>query len=269
LRVLIASDLHLELTGSESIRRLAAGMSREDADLIVLAGDLGNPARLFEQCLACFLNMDCPVAVLPGNHDLWSSYQETSILLYEELLPEITRSMGFHWLETEPLVLQGGVGIVGGIAWYDYSARLQALAQTDEEILAAKPRFSMDAQRIDWEYQDVTFAAQCRGKLVAHCAKLEADPRVEKILAVTHVPLYESQVDRHPDSDSWSRGNPYFGHLTAGEALMGFGKLRYVVSGHTHVGLNGLVERPRLAPIATAVVPSEYGKPRWVTVDVE
>jgi hypothetical protein len=50
---------------------------------------------------------------------------------------------------------------------------------------------------------------------------------------------------------------------------MGFGKLRYVVSGHTHVGLNGLVERPRLAPIATAVVPSEYGKPRWVTVDVE
>ncbi len=268
MRVLIASDLHVEITGIEPIRRLVAGMDREDPDLVVLAGDLGNPSRLFEQCLVPFLQLSCPVAVLPGNHDVWTSLGETSIGLYGEILPAITRSMGFHWLDEAPLVLPGGVGVCGNIAWYDYSAREPSYGQSDDDIAKTKPRFAMDAVRVDWEYNDLEFAARCRERLVAHLAALEANPAVDRVLVATHVPAFESQMDRHPEDAQWSMGNPYFGHLTLGEEIRRHAKVRYVVSGHTHVGLNGVVDRVGMSPIGTAVIPSDYGRPRWMELEL-
>lgn len=268
MRVLVTSDLHLEVTGLEPIRRLVAGMDREDPDLVVIAGDIGNPARLFEQCLAAFLRIKCPVAVLPGNHDVWTSLGETSIGLHEEILPEITRSFGFHWLEREPLVLDDGIAVCGSIGWYDYSAAEPRLGQSREEIIAYKPRIAMDAMRVDWEYSDEEFAALCRERLVRQVSMAEDDPSVERVMVVSHVPLFESQMERSADNDAWARGNAYFGHLTLGDALKPFSKVRWAVAGHTHVGLYGVVDRPGLPPIATAVVPSDYGKPRWVTLEL-
>ncbi|CAN5263331.1 metallophosphoesterase [soil metagenome] len=268
MRILITADLHLEATGPEPIRRLVAGMSRESPDAIVIAGDIGNPARLFEQCLNAFLRTDCPVAVVPGNHDLWHGPGETSAMLYNEILPEITKSMGYHWLEDGPLIFDNGVAIAGSIAWYDYSSRDPSLNQTEAEIAAAKPRYAMDAVRVDWELTDQEFAAQCRTRLQKQMLALEENEKVKSVLAITHVPVFESQIERNPEDEQWARGNPYFGHLTMGEALRGFTKLRYIVSGHTHLGLNGVVERPGI-PIGSAVVGSDYGKPRWVTVEID
>lgn len=269
MRVLITSDLHAELTGLETIRRLVAGMDREDPDLVVLAGDLGNPSHLFESCLACFIPLSCPIAVLPGNHDIWTSFGETSIALYEEILPEITASMGFHWLERDPLVLPGGFGVCGSIGWYDYSAREPSYEQTDEEIIRNKPKYAMDAQCVDWEYTDPEFAEYCRRRLARQIKTLEENPDVQRVMAATHVPVFEEQIDRHPDDRDWSLGNPYFGHLTMGEELGKFQKLRWVISGHTHVGLNGLIERDGLHPLATAVIASDYERPRWVTLEID
>ncbi len=268
MRILVVADLHLEITGSEPIRRLVAGIDREDPDVVILAGDLGNPSHLFEQCLACFLHLNCPIAVLPGNHDVWSSFGESSILLYEETLPEITRSMGFHWLDHAPMILPGGVAVCGNIAWYDYSSREPSYNQTDEDIIANKPKFAMDARMVDWEYSDKEFARICREKLVKQISALEADPKVERIVVATHVPIFDQQIERNPDDAEWSLGNPYFGHLTMGEAIRNSPKLRFVISGHTHVGLNGIVEREGLEPICAAVVDSDYLKPRWVELEI-
>jgi len=268
VRILVTSDLHVEVSGVEPIRRLVAGMTRENPDLVVLAGDLGNPSWIFEQCLTCFLRVGAPVAVLAGNHDLWTSTDESSEALYQSILPEITRSMGFHWLEDEPLVLDEGIGLCGSIGWYDYSARAPELGQTIDEVVALKPRFAMDAVRMDWERSDEAFAADCRERLVAQAATLEADPRVERILAVTHVPIFENQIDRRPGNLFWSQGNAYFGHLTLGEKLAPFRKLSHVISGHTHVGMNGVLERAGAPPIATAVVSSDYQRPRWLTIEL-
>jgi 3',5'-cyclic AMP phosphodiesterase CpdA len=268
MRIIVTSDLHVESTGLEPIRRLVAGITRENPDLVVLAGDLGNPARLFEQCLNCFLRVDVPVAVLPGNHDVWSSHGETSALLYNELLPEVTRTLGFHWLEGAPLITDAGVGLCGSLGWYDYSARESALGQSDEEVLAVKPRYALDAVKVDWEYTDQEFAALCRAQMGRQIEALEQDPRVATIVAVTHVPVFENQIERRPEDLHWSRGNAYFGHLTMGALLERSTKVSHVISGHTHVGMNGLVERTNAAPIATAVVASDYGRPRWLTIDI-
>lgn len=268
MRILVTADLHLEHTGPEPIRRLVAGMDRENPDLVVLAGDLGNPARLFEQCLCCFLKLDCPVAVVPGNHDIWASLGETSIALYEEILPGITRSVGFHWVDRSPLILPNGIAIAGNIGWYDYSSREPSYPQTIEEIIAQKPSYAADAQFVNWEFSDIEFAERCRLGLQKQMLELEENPAVEKVLVATHVPIFENQIERQPDNEDWSLGNPYFGHLTMGESVRGFRKLRWVVSGHTHVGQNGIIERPGMPTIATSVVDSDYGRPRWVEVEI-
>jgi predicted MPP superfamily phosphohydrolase len=267
VRIIVAADLHVEVTGVEPIRRLVAGMSRENPDLVVLAGDLGNPSWIFEQCLTCFLRVGAPVAVVPGNHDIWSSAGESSHELYHDTLPAITRSMGFHWLEDEPLALEDGVGVCGSIGWYDYSARAPELNQSDEELLAMKPRFAMDAVKVNWDYTDQSFAAGCRDRITRQARALQDDRRIDRVLAITHVPVFDNQIDRRPHMPAWSQGNAYFGHLTMGESLLPFGKITHVLSGHTHVGMNGLVERPNGA-IATAVVSSDYGRPRWITIEL-
>lgn len=255
MRVSVSSDLHFDLTGPEPLRRLVAGMDREDPDLVVLCGDLGNPSRHFSECLRVFLKLDRPVAVLPGNHDLWSSPGETSILLFEEILPQITEEYGFHWLENSPLVLPNGTALCGSIGWYDSRAR-----NGEGDFIGGV--------RHDWEYDDEEFAARCRNRLCEQMAELEKNEKVQRILGITHVPCFETQLEERPEDAGYTADTPYYAHLTLGEALRAYKKLRWVVSGHTHLGLNGLIERPGMPPIATAVVGSDYGKPRWVTVEV-
>lgn len=268
-RVLITADLHVEHSGIETTRRLVAGIIRESPDLIVLAGDLGNPLALFEECLACFLKVDCPVAVIAGNHDIWCNAEERSADLFRRRLPQITREFGFHWLEDGPLRLEDGIAIAGGIGWYDYSARDPRLNQSIHDIVANKARYAMDANRVDWSHTDIEFAAECRDRMNEHLTELQADPTVREVLVATHVPMFEEQLERRPQDLQWSEGTPYFGHHTMGDLVRNFTKVRYVVSGHTHNGVNGVVEREGAVPIGVAVVPSDYGRPRWILRDFE
>jgi predicted MPP superfamily phosphohydrolase len=269
MTIVVTSDLHLETTGKEPIRRMVAGIAPLRPSVIVLAGDLGESAMLFRECLSEFLRLDVPVLALAGNHDLWVNPGEHSLDLFERMLPEATRELGFHWLDgDEPFVL-GDVGIAGSIAWYDYSARDRARGHSDAEILEMKPRFAMDAQRVDWGMTDQEFAAGCRARLRRQLDTLEANPAVRRTLVVTHVPIFDNQMDRRPEDDHWTLGNPFFGHFTMGEEVARYSKVRWVISGHTHVGMNGVTEREGMAPIATAVIGSDYHKPRYVLVEPE
>lgn len=267
MRILITSDLHFEVTGAQAIRRFLAGMDREEPDLVVLAGDIGHPPHLYRQCLALFLPLACPVAVIPGNQDVWTAPGSSSIALLEEELPAAVRELDFHWLEGHPLRLGGGVALCGSIGWYDYSAR--EVGDDDvARIAARKGEVCLDATRVDWEYTDESFAALCRDRLTSQVRELEGDPDIHTIVAVTHVPAFPQQYERQPEAERWCRTLPFFAHLTMGEELRRFPKLRYLVSGHTHAGLSDVVERPGMEPVATATVGSDYLKPRWVVLDL-
>lgn len=269
MRVLITSDLHVEKTGLEPIRRLVSGMDREHPDLVVIAGDIGNPAHLFDLALGCFRHLSCPVALVPGNHDLWCFREERSEDLYRKILPELTRAHGFHWLEDDALRLPGGFAVAGSIGWYDYSASDPTLNFTRDQILANKPRYAGDARMMDWALGDEEFAAECRSRLRAQLEALEADGTTHTVLVATHVPIFESQLEKRPENYDWQAGNAYFGHLTMGDEVCRFSKVRYVVSGHTHVGMNAVIERENAVAIGAAVIPSDYGRPRWVTLETD
>ena len=133
MRIGVISDLHCGdprrgLTAPGVIRRFARGLKKKHLDAIVLAGDAGEPLFRFTEALDIFIDLGVPVAVLPGNHDVWSTREHSSQDLLEHLLPAKTAKRGFTWLETKNLYLRdSGVAIAGSMAWYDYSACLPGM----------------------------------------------------------------------------------------------------------------------------------------------
>jgi 3',5'-cyclic AMP phosphodiesterase CpdA len=269
-RIAITSDLHLGITPSGTIRRLAENIAAEQPDLTVLAGDLGEGLPNVVACLDLFRGLPGTVAVLAGNHDVWARSGHSSQELWERALPRVVRDARMLWLE-DTVWLHDGVAVAGSLAWYDYSAvDLTWRGESAASFAANKGRYNMDAKFVSWPWSDVEFATNLGDGLCARLAALECDPAVRAVVAVTHVPLFEEQMLRQPHDPKWGYTNAYFGNLTLGWRIIGMGKLRTVVSGHTHVGRQGVARRrgaPEQAPIAVYVLPSDYHKPTYMLMD--
>ncbi len=97
--------------------------------------------------------------------------------------------------------------------------------------------------------------------LVERVQGLEDDPIVQAVMVVTHVPIFRAQMVTKPGDRRWGISNAYFGNLTLGDRLTRMSKLRRVVSGHTHCGRQGVVERQGLPPLTVSVVASDYHRP--------
>lgn len=271
-KIVVTSDLHLGITTAAQVGALAQRVAREEPLLTVLAGDLGEPLELFEDCLRRFAALPGAVAVLAGNHDVWATGDYDSAELWEHRLPEAVAAAGMLWLEEQSWQREG-VAVVGTLAWYDYSAVDPGLAAYPPEYFAlAKRRYNNDAQYVNWPWSDQELAARLGDAFYGRLMQLERDPAVRAIAVVSHVPLFEAQMIRKPEDPRWGASNAYFGNLTLGQRVLDARKVRAVVSGHTHLGRTGLVSRPpgpALPPIPTIVIPSDYGAPAYVVLDSE
>jgi 3',5'-cyclic AMP phosphodiesterase CpdA len=267
-RIVVTSDLHLGITSAAQIRSMVDRIGAEQPALTVLAGDIGEPLHEFVACLDLFRGLPGEVAVLAGNHDVWTTDgRNRSQDLFERLLPQAARDAGMLWLEAD-VWQRDGVAVAGSMAWYDYTAADPTLPPHPEEYwVELKQRFHPDARFIDWHWSDRELAARLGDGLIGRVARLEADPAVRSIAVVTHVPLFDQQMLRKPHDIRWGTTNAYFGNLTLGQRLRNVAKLRYVVSGHTHVGRDGRVERAPLDPLPVMVVPSDYGQPAYVAIE--
>ena len=266
--IVVTSDLHLGITKEAHIKQLAERIETEQPDLTVLAGDIGEGLDNFRSCLHLFSRLPGTVAVLAGNHDVWAQ-GHSSQDLWEFLLPEAVRDAGMLWLEDD-VWRQDGVAVVGSIGWYDYSAVDPTIPPHPPEYFAAQKRkYNMDAMYVDWPWSDGEFAARVGDALWARLRQLEADPDVSSIIAATHVPLFDIQMARKPADPRWGFSNAYFGNLTLGQRILQSNKLHIVVSGHTHVGRDGLVTRPHapgLPSIPVSVLASDYNKPAYQVI---
>lgn len=129
MKILLLSDLHL------SVRPMAAPES--DADVVVLAGDLGRPpaaiawARQFAQ----------PTLFVAGNHEFYGSdLDSTYRMLHEE-----ARDTTVRVLECEEWIHQG-VRFLGCTLWSDF--RLFATEEERERGVAMALEFNRDYTRI-------------------------------------------------------------------------------------------------------------------------
>jgi len=268
-RIVVTSDLHLGITTEDELRAMVEQIAAEQPDLTVLAGDIGEGLANVRDCLAMFKALPGQVAVLMGNHDLWTERNDSQEL-WEKLLPEGVREADMIWLENTIWRggEAGGVAVVGSMCWYDYSAVDPAVPPHDAEWFAEyKGQYNPDAYFINWQWSDQEAAKVLGDALVERLQKLEDDSTVRATLVVTHVPLFRVQMFYKPDDLRWGTGSAFFGNMTLGERLLPMSKLRRVISGHTHIGREGAVDRPGQPPLPVWVLPSDYHKPAYLTVE--
>ncbi len=121
---------------------------------------------------------------------------------------------------------------------------------------------------MDPGFDDPAFAAERGRALLADLDGLERDAAVRRVLVVTHVPLFEEQLDRRPWDREWAIRTAFFGNLALGAEVLRRPKVAQVVSGHTHAGRRGPVYRREGPPVTAMVVGSDYGRPAFVTVEI-
>ena len=119
MNIQLLSDLHLEEN------TCFQPQPAPDADLLVLAGDIGSYQRGSalpalsdtDFGLARFAGWPVPVIYVPGNHE----YDSLDFDATHARLRETCEQLGLIWLERETLVLQG-VRFIGTTLWTDFDA---------------------------------------------------------------------------------------------------------------------------------------------------
>jgi 3',5'-cyclic AMP phosphodiesterase CpdA len=269
VKLAITSDLHLPITKDERITTLAREIQSFAPDALVLAGDLGESLTHLKRCLRLMReHVPAPIWVLAGNHDVWARPPHDSHALWREAVPAAVAEAACHWLEGTSFVLHG-TAVVGTIAWYDYSAADPSVQAPMEQFAQQKFHYNADALRIDWEWSDPEFAECVSAPFLAQLDRLQNDPAVERIVVVTHVPLAEQQMHRNPEDQRWAFSNAYFGNLTLGHKVLARPKVSHVISGHTHVGRKGMVQRTGGTPVEVCVLASDYEEPAWLGLQFE
>jgi predicted phosphodiesterase len=139
MRIQYLSDIHLEhykiFTGEQLNPRQWIEPD-PDADVLVLAGDIGNPKRtaygLFIQW--CAANWPC-VVVVAGNHEFYEEHSRSNSthgIQYStrmealELIHTVTRHYAnVHFLDRGSVMIRPGVRILGCTLWSDIPAELR------------------------------------------------------------------------------------------------------------------------------------------------
>ena len=135
MKIQLASDLHLEFLQSRwPGERLIAPVP--GADVLVLAGDIADGARVFE----LFAHWPTPVIYVAGNHEFYGH----AIDPMREKMRESSALCGIHFLENESLVI-GGVRFLGTTLWTDYRLRSN---RTQSELMEHAQRGLNDPQLI-------------------------------------------------------------------------------------------------------------------------
>jgi hypothetical protein len=264
LKLAFTSDLHLPITNDEAISTLGREVQAFGPKAFIVAGDVGESLADFKRGLQLLREqVRCPMWVLAGNHDVWARPPHDSRQLWLEQVPATVRAAGCEYLEGTSFVLNG-IAVAGTIAWYDYSALDPSVQATGLEFAQQKFHYNADALRIDWEWSDPEFADRVSVPLLLRLDHLESDRSVRRVVVVTHVPIVEEQMHRNASDPRWAFSNAYFGNLSLGHKVLAYRKVSHLISGHTHVGKQSMVERPQGPAVEAHVLASDYEKPAWL-----
>ena len=227
MKLNILSDLHLSLGALE--------IPRNDADVVVLAGDIARPA----QAAAWAAGFSKPVLYVPGNHEFYgSSIAHTVAELKRQFAG--TRVLV---LDNDELVI-GGVRFLGTTLWTDFmlfgagEARAAAMRQALQYVRDFSQIRSGDAPRALFTPED------CAALFKLHAAWLErrlAEPHAGPTVVITH--HAPSRMSIHPRF-AGSLLNACF--VSDAEHLVRASRARLWIHGHTHDSFDYFVNETRV-----------------------
>lgn len=204
MRIQYASDLHLEhyKIGTEGQLNPKQWIQPDpQADVLVLAGDIGNPHKTSYSLLIkwCAANWPC-VVIIAGNHEF---YKESSIparastLCYSprmealDLIQTIIRHYpNVHFLDRGSVLLRPGVRILGCTLWSGIPKDMGKYAEAGLNDFRQIPGATLDTYA-DWHATDVAWLSR----------ELRAAKEAgETTIVVTHhLPTYHLIADEFQD----------------------------------------------------------------------
>jgi 3',5'-cyclic AMP phosphodiesterase CpdA len=220
---------------------LVEAIRRQEADVLVVAGDLTAHTEVLERTLSLLRPAAREAVFVPGNHDLWHKEGEpTSRERYERILPARAREAGFHapFADAVPPRLFGHrfVGVTG---WFDYTLRNRALDETFTRAHYETGRFGAlqwsDKLLVHWP-DDAGVLLDDPGICDVQVHSLEAQLAAigdEPAVAVTHhLPFAELVLSK--GNVPWDFLNGFMGAARLGDVIRRARGVRLAIAGHTH-----------------------------------
>jgi predicted phosphodiesterase len=218
MKLHILSDSHLEFSSFEP--------PPTDADVIVLAGDIGKGAKGVYWAREVF--PEKPILYVPGNHEFYGTQRSETL----SLLHIAGKQNRVHLLDDGELVMkQEGVRFLGCTLWTDfclYGEMKQKIAMKEGQRRLSDFRVIQEgscghfspAHSIDLHQKSLAWLK----------AKLD-EPFDGKTVVITHhLPSMQSVVDRFK--------NDLLSACFASEVSYLFGKMDIWIHGHTHDNLD-------------------------------
>jgi 3',5'-cyclic AMP phosphodiesterase CpdA len=280
MRLLATADLHYNHPRSRaSADELIDQLNAAAADVLLLVGDTAvADGDALEQCLER-IRFAGPKLFVAGNHELWTHGADSEHLFRDEL-PRRIRGLGWHWLQDGPFVA-GGVAVVGGVGWYDYSFAQASLGiprrfyerKVSPGVADRLAEYADLVERRDdvspaaWDvvarWNDGRFVKLRRGdeafleeQLAQLRTQLEALRDVRTVVAaVHHVPFRELLPPSH--NAQWDFAKAYLGSERIGQLLLQFPNVKHALCGHSH-----FAARAQVGHVEATNIGSGY---RWKT----
>lgn len=212
MKLHILSDLHLEFSTFEP--------PATDADVIVLAGDIGKGNKGVYWARQAF--PDKPILYVPGNHEFYGTQRQETLAL----LNMAGQENGIHILDDAEIIIDG-VRFLGCTLWTDF----MLFGEAKKADAMYEGRIFLNDFRVIQEEDKIPFSPARSIELHEQSlawlkAKLD-EPFDGKTVVVTHhLPSSQSVADRFKYSS--------LSACFASELDYLFGKMDMWVHGHTH-----------------------------------
>ena len=227
MKLNILSDLHLSVGGMDR--------PRNDADVVVLAGDIARP----RESAAWALGFDKPVLYVLGNHEFYGSSIEGTV----DELRRLCAGSHVHVLDDEEILIDG-VRFLGSTLWTDF--RLFGDGDARGAAMAGARHFMRDFSRI--RTSDATSAlftpADSAALFERHAdwlrRHLDNGHSGPTVVITHHAPSRQSIHPRYADSLL----NACF--VSNAEYLVNGTRVQLWIHGHTHDSFDYVVHSTRV-----------------------
>lgn len=227
MKLNILSDLHLSCGALE--------MPRNDADIVVLAGDIARP----KEAASWALGLAKPVLYVAGNHEFYGG----SIAAASDELRKLCAGTAIHVLDNDQVIIEG-VRFLGTTLWTDFMLWTDGEQRTLAMLEAQ--RFMRDFSVIHVDepvprlFTPDDAAALCRADVQWLESRL-AEPHAGPTVVITHhAPSRQSIHSRFADSPLNGCFVSDLQHLADGQ------RVQLWVHGHTHDSFDYMLNGTRV-----------------------
>jgi len=215
-----------------------------DVNAVVIVGDVsadGELGHVEDVLVAVKEAVDpVPVLVVPGNHDIYLSeyevFSDVNSLTKLSMFNELVERVGCVALMKRPYII-GDVGFVGSIGWYDYSFVPEWLNLPLEAYRekAYGLQYWADRDYVRLPMSDEEFTLYLLRKFEEDIKKIYDS--VESVVAVLHHLPFRELVTYKSRAD-WDYFSTFMGSESFGYVIGKYGKIRLVLYGHSHDGVD-------------------------------